>query len=211
MSGEMWAVVCVIAVAVLLFAEKTKSAPLRAISKTIASTAFIACAASFGAASTTAGQLLLVALVFCWLGDVLLLSNKEKVFLGGLVAFLLGHVAYGVMFVALGVETSWVLGGGACVALLLPVVARWLLPHVKGGMKGPVIAYMVVISGMVALAAGSVGSTGRPVLLVAAVVFFISDLAVARERFVVSGFRNRAWGLPLYYGAQLAFAFTPSV
>jgi hypothetical protein len=30
---------------------------------------------------------------------------------------------------------------------------------------------------------------------------------VARDRFVAPGFVNRAWGLPLYFGAQLLFAF----
>ena len=42
----------------------------------------------------------------------------------------------------------------------------------------------------------------------AAVAFFCSDLSVARDRFVAPGFANRAWGLPLYYAAQLAFAWS---
>jgi uncharacterized membrane protein YhhN len=33
-------------------------------------------------------------------------------------------------------------------------------------------------------------------------------LSVARDRFVVPGFVNRAWGLPLYYAAQLVLAAT---
>jgi uncharacterized membrane protein YhhN len=72
-------------------------------------------------------------------------------------------------------------------------------------MRAPVVAYLVVISAMVALAAGS-AALGRPRLLVGAVAFFVSDLSVARDRFVVPGFANRLWGLPLYYGAQLVFA-----
>jgi hypothetical protein len=34
---------------------------------------------------------------------------------------------------------------------------------------------------------------------------------VARDRFVRHEFANRAWGLPLYYGAQLLIAATPSL
>jgi hypothetical protein len=34
---------------------------------------------------------------------------------------------------------------------------------------------------------------------------------VARDRFVRHEFRNRAWGLPLYYGAQLMIAATPAL
>ena len=37
---------------------------------------------------------------------------------------------------------------------------------------------------------------------------FLSDLAVARQRFLRTGFVDRLWGLPLYYGAQLVFAST---
>jgi hypothetical protein len=38
------------------------------------------------------------------------------------------------------------------------------------------------------------------------VLFWLSDLCVARERFVTQGFVNRAIGLPLYYGAVLVLA-----
>lgn len=48
-----------------------------------------------------------------------------------------------------------------------------------------------------------------PVLLVAPLAFFVSDLAVARDRFVEPGFVNRFVGLPLYYGAQIVFAASP--
>jgi hypothetical protein len=33
---------------------------------------------------------------------------------------------------------------------------------------------------------------------------------VARDRFLRHEFLNRAWGLPLYYGAQLLLASTPA-
>jgi len=33
----------------------------------------------------------------------------------------------------------------------------------------------------------------------------VSDLSVARDRFVSRSFSNRAWGLPLYYAAQIVF------
>jgi hypothetical protein len=34
----------------------------------------------------------------------------------------------------------------------------------------------------------------------------LSDLSVARDRFVAPGFVNRAWGLPTYFAAQLLLA-----
>ena len=41
-----------------------------------------------------------------------------------------------------------------------------------------------------------------------ALAFYLSDLSVARDRFVRPAFVNRAWGLPLYYGAQFVLAAT---
>jgi len=37
-------------------------------------------------------------------------------------------------------------------------------------------------------------------------LFFASDLCVARQRFVSPGFENKLVGLPLYFIAQLMFA-----
>jgi uncharacterized membrane protein YhhN len=91
------------------------------------------------------------------------------------------------------------------ITIALPV-GRWLLPHVSAGMKPPVLAYIAVISVMVALGAGAFGATHLPTLLTAPVAFYLSDLAVARDRFVQRSFVNRLWGLPLYYAAQVMFA-----
>jgi uncharacterized membrane protein YhhN len=71
-------------------------------------------------------------------------------------------------------------------------------------------AYVVVISAMVASAAGAFGADGGPALLAGAAGFFASDLAVARERFVAPSFTNKLWGLPLYYASQLLLASTVS-
>ncbi len=90
-------------------------------------------------------------------------------------------------------------------AVAVPVL-RWLWPSVKGPMRGPVAAYVVVITGMVALAAGTARRGGAGWLLVGAVMFYISDLFVARQQFVKRELRNRALGLPLYYAAQLVLA-----
>ena len=45
-------------------------------------------------------------------------------------------------------------------------------------------------------------------LAIGAVLFFISDLAVARGRFVADTFTNKAWGLPTYFGGQLLIAWS---
>jgi uncharacterized membrane protein YhhN len=75
----------------------------------------------------------------------------------------------------------------------------------------PVLAYIVVISTMVVLAAGAAWGTQQWVILLGAVMFYFSDVSVARDRFVAPGFINGLWGLPLYYGGQLFLAYSVSL
>jgi hypothetical protein len=46
----------------------------------------------------------------------------------------------------------------------------------------------------------------RPGVRAGALLFYLSDLLVARDRFVRPGIVNRVVGLPLYYAAQLLLA-----
>ena len=100
---------------------------------------------------------------------------------------------------------------------LLPVVAvlRWLRPHLPADMRIPVYAYITVISTMVVFAVatwahnpGLSGERASAVIVAGALLFYLSDLAVARDRFVAPSFWNRAWGLPFYYGGQIVLALT---
>ena len=70
------------------------------------------------------------------------------------------------------------------------------------------IAYIVVITAMLALAVGCWGRPAGGLRLAGATAFYLSDLAVARNRFVAPGPVNRAWGLPLYYGGQALLALS---
>jgi uncharacterized membrane protein YhhN len=198
--------VTVAGILAFLIAEKLDSTVGKWLSKPIASAGFIGAAISVGAWETPFGRWVVAALAFSWLGDVLLIPKST--FLFGLGAFLVGHLLFAAAFLVRGV--SWTAVGVAAVAavvLALPV-ARWLLPHVPAKMKLPVVAYMAAISTMVALAVGSHWMAAAPIALGAAIAFYLSDLSVARDRFVQAGLVNRLWGIPLYYGAQLLFAWS---
>ena len=199
-----------LAVAVFLLGEKRQSRALRWIAKPLASTGFIAAALVAGAPESTYGRWVLAALVLSWLGDVLLLSSGKGGFLAGLGAFLASHLAFAGAFAARGVVVH--AAALAAIVSVVPavVIARWLLPHVDAKMRVPVIAYMVAISTMVALAVGTTASAVAPALVAGAIAFYLSDISVARDRFVAPGFVNRAWGIPLYYGAQLLLAWSTS-
>jgi uncharacterized membrane protein YhhN len=75
-------------------------------------------------------------------------------------------------------------------------------------MRLPVVAYVVVISLMLVMATGAAAATGRGAIALGATCFYLSDLHVARHRFVSASFWNKSWGLPLYYAAQLILAST---
>ena len=213
---------CALCLAVVLFWERRELAALAAedeaqaaaarrwihVFKPLASLAFLALALTGGALGTVPGAAIFAGLFFSFLGDVFLMSRAKRWFTLGLFAFLLGHVAYVVAFALHGMALAW---AGVALAALLPVAAlvlRWLLGRADASLKGPVIAYVVVISAMVATAAGALGLGAPPLVLAGAIAFYLSDLTVARDRFVTRGFENRIVGLPLYYTGQVLLALS---
>jgi uncharacterized membrane protein YhhN len=201
-------VACAVFVSGLLLAEHRQAGVARAVCKLAASTAFVVFALSLGATSSAYGTLVLVALLLSWVGDALLLSGAERVFFGGLVAFLLAHVAYTVAFWTTGPAQLVSLVALLCFGAAGVVTLRWLWPHLSAKDRPPVVAYILVIVVMCAVATGSSGAVGSLVPAVGAACFMASDVAVARDRFVVRSVANRLWGLPLYYFAQLLLAWT---
>lgn len=155
---------------------------------------------------------LLLGLILCLCGDVFLALPEKRMFLFGLISFLMGHISYLFAFfhVARTTESTWI---GALVVLLFSSgVYYWLLPHL-GSMKKPVLLYVVVISMMVAgawtvLVDSDLTRSGRVVVFAGALSFYFSDLFVARDRFIEKEFLNRLIGLPLYYAGQFLLAFS---
>ena len=129
-----------------------------------------------------------VALVLSLAGDVLLMLPRD-LFVAGLASFLAGHVAYviglraGESSVAALVVSAAVVTVAAIVVGTRIVVAVRRGPHAE--LTGPVLAYIVVISAMVACAL----ATGNVLAAVGASLFFVSDALIAWTRFV----RPYAW------------------
>jgi hypothetical protein len=61
---------------------------------------------------------------------------------------------------------------------------------------------------MLVAAFATADGSGIWTIALGASLFAISDLSVARDRFVARAFVNRLWGLPLYFAAQLILAST---
>jgi uncharacterized membrane protein YhhN len=196
-----------VAVVGLLWTEFHED-PRRRLAKVVASTGFIAVAITAGAADSGYGRLVLVALALSWVGDLCLTYQSPQMFLAGLAAFLLAHVAYVVAFFVRGVEWVALLVALMGVTLIAAVTWRWLRPHIGVQMRRPVAAYVLAISVMVAAAFGTVAADPDPKIAIGAVAFFASDIFVARNRFVGPGLVNRAVGLPSYYAGQVLLALS---
>jgi len=204
-----WIFLTVVALAALLTGERTARPLLVWVFKPLASVGFIGAAIANGAFDTGYGNAVFMALVWSLIGDVLLIPRDSRPsFMFGLVGFLMAHVGYVVAFTLLGVAIPWLAISGALLIGPAFYTFRWMRPHLPRGMAGPVALYVLVITVMVASAVATWPSAGKPVVLLAAGLFYLSDLAVARQRFVAPGFVNRAVGLPLYYAAQLLFAWS---
>lgn len=205
---SIWIWILIAAVAALLAAEKWQHQGLKALSKLTASTAFVALALERGAIDDGYGQAVLVALILSWIGDACLLSQRAAIFMGGIVSFLLGHVGFSVAFVIRGQDWLWFAGGLLGMSVFAWLIDRWLRPQVEANFKGPVRAYIAVITCMASLAFGSWGAGHTWLIPAGATAFFLSDITVALDRFVEERWRNRLVGLPLYYGAQVLLALS---
>ncbi len=146
----------------------------------------------------------LLALVLCLAGDVLLALPSGLA--AGLGCFLVGHLAYAAAFSTLVPLPAWPWPVAFAMAVPSTAAAVWLWPHL-GRMRIPVLAYIAVITAM-AWGALSVARRAPWMVPTGALLFYLSDLAVARDRFVVRRFASRAWGLPAYYLAQVLLALT---
>jgi len=206
-----WApyLLCAVAVAGLLLAEFRGSRKGLWLTKPLASLAFIWAGVAAGALESTYGQWVLAGLVLCLLGDVLLIPlERPAIFRAGVFAFLAGHVAYSAAFLTQPLDGFGLIGGAILLLVVVGSVLRWLAGSLPADMVWPVRVYMVVIGVMSTLACGVTAAGGPWAVAVGALAFTASDISVARDRFVRHDFLNRAWGLPLYYGAQLLIAST---
>jgi uncharacterized membrane protein YhhN len=180
-----------------LAAEARGARALRAVGKIGASLAFVALAAGLGVEGAFERGIL-AGLVLSLAGDALLLSARRPAFLAGLAAFLLAHLAYAAAFSGVSRPSPW---AGLLVLVATAAALRWLWPTL-GGMRVPVVAYCCAIAAMLWLALG----VERAEVRAGALLFYLSDLTVARDRFVRPGMANRLVGLPLYYAGQLLLA-----
>lgn len=165
----------------------------------------------------TFAKVVVAGLVFGLVGDVclnlrfVLEKTGKKIFLGGILAFLIGHILYLAALIPLAEKVwVWLIVGVFVAAALL----YWILSSVEAE-KAFKIFGVVYIGAVVLMTAVSVGvfrtrGTGGSLLyMIGAVLFTASDIILIFNTFTKDG---KAWMRPanllLYYLGQLLIAFS---
>lgn len=163
-------------------------------------------------------NLLLTALFFSWVGDIILMyaDKGELYFIFGLVAFLISHIVYIALFNRqLKTENNknkliFLMGIGVILTYLSAMLLL-LLPSL-GDLKIPVIIYAIVISTMLLFAfKGSLHwqNPANIFILLGAIIFVASDSILAINKFYVALPNASFWIMITYLVAQ--FCITSGV
>ena len=157
---------------------------------------------------------ILIGLLFSFGGDLaLLFQEKRKPFMIGLVLFLIAHIIYAATFSLLGRFTIWDILS-AVILFAAGLAFYKLIERNLGAMKVPVITYILIISLMVnrafsTFASPSLSSAQAWMISIGAVLFYISDLILAANRFWLPWKYNRI-SLAFYFSGQLLIALAGS-
>lgn len=158
-------------------------------------------------------RIVLLALAFSWLGDVLLMfqSKSELFFIGGLLAFLVAHLYYIFTYKQfMSEDTSRALLGVQRFRYSFPIILAGtglitvLYSHL-GGLKIPVIIYALVLVLMVMNALFRFGRTSTSsfaMVFFGATLFMISDSMIAINKFLMPVAYSGFWIMLTYLAAQ---------
>jgi uncharacterized membrane protein YhhN len=146
-----------------------------------------------GVASTRMGWFFTLGMVFCLLGDVLLMLPQDN-FRQGLVAFLIGHVFY---IVALNDRGALINVSSGLIALLVAILAFFLVRFIFTGLQSerehklriPISIYSAALSltawsGISALLRPEWTQQAAWFVALGGTLFFASDALLAINRFV---------------------------
>ncbi len=198
----------------LLWAEATGNYKVILLFKAPLSSLFVLTAALRPYVLKRYYHVVVAGLVFGLVGDICLALPGNTAFRVGLAAFLLGHILYVFAFTQLTRRADWIHPVNFLILAVSGYIFWSLFPHL-GNMLIPVVFYILVISVMVSGAWAvfrnpNVNRVGAWLILLGAVLFYASDIFVARNRFIETEFINRLIGLPFYYTAQFLIAFSVS-
>ncbi|MBN1881927.1 MAG: lysoplasmalogenase [Deltaproteobacteria bacterium] len=155
---------------------------------------------------------IVLGLLLSLVGDIsLMFQEHKKPFMVGLVFFLLAHVVYGIVFLKFAGITSSCYVFGAIFLALGVAIYIFFYPGL-GTMKGPVAAYILIITFMVTSAGSTLSASSFPrpaaiLVTIGGILFWFSDVILATNRFRIPMKYNRLSLIP-YFTGQLLIALS---
>jgi uncharacterized membrane protein YhhN len=134
-------------------------------------------------------------------GDILLDLPSTKVFIFGLVAFLVGHLFYTVLFFRHAKRPDGFDKLMIAALVVLAGVMIWIFRGITPALYGPVVLYILVIITM-SIGALLVPAENR-MLFMGALLFIASDVVLAVNKFLIVIPYGRVINISLYFIAQL--------
>lgn len=152
-------------------------------------------------------------ILFSLLGDVLLMISLDRMFLPGLVAFLLAHVAYVIGFnIPLPLFSAWSLIFAFMVGLGGTRIIRRIVDSLASSgnvrMRTPILIYSLVISlmllsAMMKLTDITWSANASALVSLGALLFYLSDIVLAWNKFVAPIQYGRIYNIGLYHLGQI--------
>ena len=147
-----------------------------------------------------------LALIGAWVGDIALLKFSQRAVITGLVSFLAGHIAMVLAIYGLIPTTAEIPWTGIIIAKLsLAIGAFWYLKPHLGSLKPAVLIYCLVLASKGIVAVGlllAVNSNAALMVAMGALIFMLSDLLLAINRFAMSINKAHLWVMSTYTTAQ---------
>lgn len=154
--------------------------------------------------------LIILAMVFGWIGDVFLLGRHHWNVLGGITSFGLGHICYiaGMLSTRPGLHLTAIISV-VWIALCLVLVRHFLIPHAPKRLMIPAICYATLLSGTSATALYLSFVSFNAAYLLAAfggLMFMLSDGLLAYNMFGKKTVLGNFFVMVTYVLAQTALA-----
>jgi len=148
------------------------------------------------------------------LGDILLMISLNRFFLFGLIAFLLAHIAYIIGFnIPLPEFSAWGLVFAVMISLggtrIIRRIVAALASNRQSAMRMPILVYSLVISlmllsAMMKLSDLTWDANAAALVSVGALLFYISDIILAWNKFVAPIQQGRIYNIAAYHLGQIA-------
>lgn len=211
------AIIGIILQGVFIFEEHKEKFVIADVLKGLASLMFVIIGFSgfLTVTQNSLGKLISIGLLFGLVGDVLLnlrfvlKSNGQKIFLLGILAFLVGHILYLIALIPISVNPVMCVVIGAILATgLLAYIFKTMEVKIAFKIFGVFYLGAVIIMTVIALFISiSTHNTHDILYAIGAVLFTASDIVLIFNTFSgVTKFSLRITNLSLYYVGQLLIA-----